>query len=350
MMILSSCIAYAQTSGRWLKFYEDDSCSISCRSDIQIDRNNNHVVWLQITYVSPEYRLKMTNHVERFVNSPAPAYSELEKLEFDSEFELVRIRFKRYLSKSGEILHEWEGQGKWLDVNKYKAYEALAPKLREQFSRVNEVSKKKSDRVLTETNKQSDIVYEKLFDKIKDKQSNRKEKGDNSAIDKQESPHKLQVSNVEFGAISDSQASKNYGLFNMLDGKPSTAWIVNLNQTGYGNDVMYGPVFTLNCKKITHIIIHNGYAKSIEAYQNNTRALRLIFCNYDYLSDENKQVSYLYEGIIKDTPEKQTLVVNPNNICNNDIKKIQMVFPVDGLRYGTKWKDLCVSEIEFWGY
>ena len=339
-------MAYAQTNGRWIKYYEDNNYIASYRSDIQTDGNNHHFVWIQYTYISSEFRLYKTNQIE----SSGLVYSALEKVEFDSEYELERLLYEGFLSKTGEVLHEWEGEDKWGKVKDYKAYKALAPKLNGRYSKAHEESKKQSDNVLTETNSQSDIVYEKLLDKIKDKQNNQEEKGDDSSIDKKKSPHRLFVSNIEYGAISESKITNTNGLLNMIDGKPSTAWVVNLDQASYDCDAIYGPIFTLHCKKLTHIVINNGYAKSYEAYRNNARALRLIFCNFDYLSDENKQASYLYEGIIKDTPEKQTLVVDPRKYCNDDIKKIQIIFPVDGLQYGTKWKDLCISEIDFWGY
>ena len=37
----------------------------------------------------------------------------------------------------------------------------------------------------------------------------------------------------------------------MIDGKPSTAWVVNLDQASYDCDALYGPIFSLNCKKLT---------------------------------------------------------------------------------------------------
>ena len=353
MMILSSCMAYAQTSGKWIKFYEDEKVIISYRSDIRTDRDNNHYVWFQATIVSLKERLEISKNL----NSSVPVHSFMARVVFDSDFELMKPQQFMVLSKSGKVLLEFKGETllEWIDLGNGNDFtDALKRQLRIQSGSISEKSNRRPDKVYSKTNNQSGKVYEKLLEKIKDKQYNQAESGNEASEDKPETPHKLLVSNIEYGAISESQETNTHGLLNMIDGKPSTAWVVNLDQASYDCGALYGPIFTLHCKKLTHIVIHNGYAKSYEAYQNNARALRLIFCNFDYLVDylteENEQLSYLFEGIIKDTPEEQTLVVDPKKYCNDDIKKIQIIFPVDGLRYGTKWKDLCVSEIEFWGY
>ena len=162
------------------------------------------------------------------------------------------------------------------------------------------------------------------------------------------SPVVLTVQNVEYWDNLKAQGGNTYVPANMLDGNPSTAWAVNLDRASYDSDKLYGPTFTVRCKKLSHIIIRNGYAKDETSFRNNSRASRIIFCNADNVSDENESASYLYEGIVKDTPEPQTLKVNGN--ANSDIHEIQMIFPIDGLRRGAKWNDLCISEVEFWGW
>lgn len=346
-MILSSCIAYAQTSGKWIKFYEDEDGIFSYRSDFKTDKDNNHYVWVKCNITSPKERMKIANDI----NSSTPVHYYLFQIVFDSDYELAKPVQIRALSNSGKVLAETKSETlfEWnvVDDLKRKCLHALSKQLKGQSGRVYEVQNRRSDRVYPETNYQSGKVYEKLLEKIKDKQDNQAESGNDASEDKQETPHKLLVSNIVYGAFSGSIETNTQGLLNMIDGKPSTAWVVNLDQAGYDGDELYGPIFSMNCKKLTHIVIHNGYAKSNEAYQNNARALRLVFCKND---GKYGRVSYLYEGFLKDTPEKQTLVIDPNKDCNYDIEDIQIIFPVDGLRYGTKWKDLCVSEIEFWGY
>ena len=168
--------------------------------------------------------------------------------------------------------------------------------------------------------------------------------------DRVETPYKLNVINVEYWDNLNDQGNNTYVPANMLDGNPSTAWAVDLDKASYDCDKLYGPTFTLKCKKLSHIIIRNGYAKSKDSFKNNARASRIIFCNSANVSDEDEQSSYLYEGILKDTPDEQTLKISQDIPCNNNLTTVQMIFPVDGLRRGVKWNDLCVSEIEFYGY
>ena len=159
---------------------------------------------------------------------------------------------------------------------------------------------------------------------------------------------KLTVQNVEYWDNLAPQAGNTYEPVNMLDGNPATAWAVNLDRASYDCDKLYGPTFTVRCKKLSHIVLRNGYAKNSASYTNNSRASRIIFCNADNVSDEDEEASYLYEGIVKDTPEPQTLTISGS--ANSDIHQIQMIFPNDGFRHGAKWNDLCVSEVEFWGW
>lgn len=163
-------------------------------------------------------------------------------------------------------------------------------------------------------------------------------------------PAKINVSLVEFQNNMEAQSDMDNSPANMLDDDPSTAWFVNLDQANFGFDELYGPTFTLQCKKLSHIVIRNGYAKSKKTYKNNARALRIIICKADKGIDEYKQDSYLFDGVLKDTPDKQTLMIDPNISCNNEITKVRILFPLDGLQDGKKYRDLCISDIEFWGY
>ncbi len=169
-----------------------------------------------------------------------------------------------------------------------------------------------------------------------------------SASSQQGSPQLLTVQDVEYWNNVEPQGGNTYEPTNMLDGNPSTAWAVHLDNASFDSDKLYGPIFTVRCKKLSHIVLRNGYAKNDASFANNSRASRIIFCNADNVSDEDEDASYLYEGVVKDTPAPQTLSVRGS--ANQDIRQIQMIFPVDGLRRGAKWNDLCISEVEFWGW
>lgn len=189
----------------------------------------------------------------------------------------------------------------------------------------------------------------------KERQPNRKDVTDIPMKQSEENTdndtEKISVENVEYLDNVVNQGTNTYVPSNMLDGDPATAWAVNLDNASYDSDKLYGPVFTLNCSKLSHIIIRNGYAKSQDAYKNNARALHIIFCNAEMVEDEDEATSYLYDGMLEDTYDaNQILEIASNASCNQNINKIQMIFPKDGIRYGAKWNDLCISEIEFYGY
>ena len=192
------------------------------------------------------------------------------------------------------------------------------------------------------------------FYRVKEKHKHiRKKEVDTPSEEKEdeiESATKLNVTNVEYSQNLEEEAGNTYVPANMLDGKASTAWAVNLDKANYDSDKLYGPVFYVECKKLSHIVIRNGYAKDENTFKNNARASRIIFCNPENVRDEDESTSYLYVGILKDILDEQTIDINPTRDCNRDIKKVQIIIPVDGIRHGEKWNDLCISEIEFYGY
>lgn len=173
----------------------------------------------------------------------------------------------------------------------------------------------------------------------------------------EEVPVKLQVLNVEYDRSLAPQAGNTYYARNMLDGNRNTAWAVRLDDDDvYDYDALLGPTFTVECKKLAYIIIRNGYCKSEKAYRNNTRAAQISFVNQEYSGDltnwDNGGEALLYQGRLQDTMEPQRLDIPENKSCNNDVRRIQMIFDGDYNSYyhGAKWNDLCISEVEFWGY
>lgn len=160
----------------------------------------------------------------------------------------------------------------------------------------------------------------------------------------QGAPVKLKVVKAScYGSLA-PQGGNTYGPWNMLDGNIATAWAVNLDSASYDSDALYGPYFEVPCKKLSHIVIRNGYAKSASAYINNSRA--------SYISFEVETSDGL-EGFgakLKDTPDSQRLNAPLNESWNNNITTVQIVFPSDSFYKGAKWNDLCITEIEFWGW
>lgn len=162
-------------------------------------------------------------------------------------------------------------------------------------------------------------------------------------------PRLLTVTKVDYSFYLKPQAGNTYEPSNMVDGNLATAWAISLDQVNYKNGKIYGPTFTIDCMKLSHVVIRNGYCKNESSYMNNTRALKVILCNASNVDDEYETASYLYDGTLEDTSEEQVLHINSDLPCNQNIQKVQLIFPSDGLRRGNKWDDLCVTEIEFWG-
>ena len=170
-------------------------------------------------------------------------------------------------------------------------------------------------------------------------------------VSAQGAPVKLKVVKVSYDGSLAPQGGNTYGPSNMLDGNIATAWAVNLDSAIYDCDALYGPYFEVPCKKLSHIIIRNGYAKSASAYINNARASYIYF--EVETNDGSEDMGCYGEGFgvnLKDTPDPQRLNAPLNESWNNNIKTIQMVFPYGNFIKGAKWNDLCITEIEFWGW
>ena len=142
---------------------------------------------------------------------------------------------------------------------------------------------------------------------------------------------------------------------NMVDGDPATVWAVSLNNDriydyngmGLPNDRIWGPEFEVKCKKLSHIVIRNGYGKSATAYINNSRL------DYVEFSISGTEGGGTVEEDLEDvsTPQRIDIIdVEDSEDWNRNITTVQMIFYIDGIIEGAKWNDLCISEIEFWGW
>ena len=164
-------------------------------------------------------------------------------------------------------------------------------------------------------------------------------------------PIKLKVVSASCSNNLAPQGNNTYGPWNMLDGNPATVWAVNLNDPSIRSydgdqDCIYGPCFYVKCEKLSHIVIRNGYGKSTSSFINNSRASRVAF------EIEVNGVLEWFEFPLRDDPSPQHLNVPLNIEGNNNIIPIQLVLDSrgGGIIKGEKWNDLCISEIEFWGW
>lgn len=167
-------------------------------------------------------------------------------------------------------------------------------------------------------------------------------------------PRKLRTIPLEMGNNVAPQAGNTYVTANLLDGDPATCWAIsaddedNMDMSG-----ITGPRFRFaRPVKLSHIVLQNGYAKSVKRFKENSRAASFHIFNADYThpSDFEMATEFLFDGPVVDTPEPQTLHIDPKLESNNKIKSIIMAFWPDDIIEGTRWNDLSISEIEFYGW
>jgi hypothetical protein len=166
-------------------------------------------------------------------------------------------------------------------------------------------------------------------------------------VSTQGAPVKLKVVNASYIYSLAPQGGNTYEAWNMFDGNIATVWAVNLDKAIYDCDALYGPYMLVPCKKLSHVVIRNGYGKSASAYINNSRASQI------YFEVETSDGLEGFGASLKDTPDPQRINAPQNESWNNNITEIVMVFTppyAGGIIKGAKWSDLCITEIEFWGW
>lgn len=163
---------------------------------------------------------------------------------------------------------------------------------------------------------------------------------------------KLNVTDINDGAqVLGNQSGNSYQAKNMFDGNPATGWAIKLSETQEESDRIYGPYMNVNAAKLDHIIIQNGYGKNRDSFTKNTRAKYiLIYRITDDMFPEEKDI--IYDGPLEDTMEPQTLKINPRYDNSKPTGMVQIAFPhytKNNYYMGSKWDDLVISELEFYG-
>lgn len=116
----------------------------------------------------------------------------------------------------------------------------------------------------------------------------------------------LKVTNIKYDNSLTPQAGNTYEASNLCDGNCTTAWAVNLDKAIYDCDMLYGPTFSIKCKKLSYIIVHNGYCKNEDSFKNNTRAAKVVIYSYNERS-LNGNEHILFDGSLKDISTPQRL-------------------------------------------
>lgn len=165
-------------------------------------------------------------------------------------------------------------------------------------------------------------------------------------------PKLLKVTNNEYDYSLAPQAGNTYEASNLCDGNRATAWAINLDNAIYDCDMLFGPTFSIKCKELSYIIVHNGYCKNEDSFKNNTRAARIVVYSYNERA-LNGDEHVLFDGYLSDNSKPQRLEMSPDKERKDSTKHIGIKFYPEsdgGFYAGAKWNDLCISEIEFWGY
>lgn len=150
---------------------------------------------------------------------------------------------------------------------------------------------------------------------------------------------KIQKLNV-YKAIGDCLSSK-FSASKAVDGNLSTCWAMNLDNAVVECDQYGGPTFYLNCKQLCYVIIHNGFSKTKALYNKNTRVKSL----YIFLNNNEEDC---IDVTLKDSSKPQRINI-PQNETSKNITEIGISFPYEPAYTGSKWNDMCITEIEFWG-
>lgn len=150
------------------------------------------------------------------------------------------------------------------------------------------------------------------------------------------------------------QGRNTYYVKNMFDGNANTAWSISLDNF-YGDcDQRWGPEFDVNAQKLDYIRIQNGYCKSETSYKDNTRANWITIFRVEDDDDSCgfiEDFDIIYSGPLRDTMEFQTLRVSPEFDNSRPTVRVGINFGCDNSDFylGRKYRDLSISEMEFYG-
>lgn len=128
-----------------------------------------------------------------------------------------------------------------------------------------------------------------------------------------------------------------YDAFNVHDFDLRTAWVEG--KENYGIDEAVEIEFEFKADlKLTHVTIYNGYCKSIQAWNDNSRARKIgLYANNEYVA--TLQLRDIYKG--------QSFYLGKINPDENG--KLVLKFVLLEVYAGDKFSDTAISEINFDG-
>jgi hypothetical protein len=126
-----------------------------------------------------------------------------------------------------------------------------------------------------------------------------------------------------------SSSTTTYGVENLSDDNPQTAWVEGKDDYGIGESIEF-------CCGSLSLVIYNGYQKSQTAYSDNSRVktLKVYF--------DDTFAGYL---ALNDAPNAQRFELAEFGV--EEFDKIRL--EIDEVYPGKKWKDTAISELFFIG-
>ncbi len=134
------------------------------------------------------------------------------------------------------------------------------------------------------------------------------------------------VTAVSASSTLKAQGSKTYGVNNLADDNPMTAWVEG--KPGYG----IGESFTVKAPRVNSIF--NGYQATPATWKNNSRVKKFkVYAN-------NKPLCFL---ILKDEMGEQVFDLP---LSSSDEGDIEFKFEIVDVYKGLKWDDVAISHVD----
>jgi hypothetical protein len=129
----------------------------------------------------------------------------------------------------------------------------------------------------------------------------------------------------------------NYSAQSLHDSDIRTAWIESKDDYGIGESVSF--FFKPNSPRVTQILIWNGYQKSPELYEKNSRP-KMLELHINGIPQYRLQ--------LEDTRALQTFSIDPIRSEEEGVD-LELKLKIIEVYQGSKWKDTAISEINFNG-
>jgi hypothetical protein len=151
---------------------------------------------------------------------------------------------------------------------------------------------------------------------------------------------------TEASSVLKPGSKYNYDAGNVKDNNKTTAWVEGVNGYGIGEKIKFTTNISYNygtVLELDSIGIINGYAKSLTAFNENSRVKKLIIrasreTAFDYEEGEKPLV---FGFTLKDTPEIQYLRFK------TPVNATKLEFEIADVFKGSKYPDTAISEIKF---